>query len=81
MLEIDSMTANQMIQDESIEFHHSAVLRAIKEIIQCLWMIRVTHVFKEGNRVADGLALMIFSSPLGTYSYMLFYFSIDTNLP
>ncbi|KAH1048419.1 hypothetical protein J1N35_039203 [Gossypium stocksii] len=46
VLEMDSMTAIRLIQGESIEFH-SAVLQAIKEIIQYPWMIKVTHILRQ----------------------------------
>lgn len=43
----------------STKQYHSTVLRAIKDILQLDWMIQIKHVFKEGNKVANGLARMI----------------------
>ncbi|MBA0773274.1 hypothetical protein Gotri_008562 [Gossypium trilobum] len=39
-LEMNSMTAIQLIQDESVELHHSTMLLAIKEMIQRPWRIK-----------------------------------------
>ncbi|CAA7034573.1 unnamed protein product [Microthlaspi erraticum] len=33
------------------------------------WIVRVKHVYKEANRVADGLANHAFSFPLGFYLF------------
>ncbi|KAG8493837.1 hypothetical protein CXB51_011156 [Gossypium anomalum] len=45
-------------------------LEAIKNLLQLPWMVRIAHIFREGNRVADGLASMAFSRPLGRYTFM-----------
>ncbi|KAK5784767.1 hypothetical protein PVK06_039297 [Gossypium arboreum] len=39
--------------------------RTIKNILQLPWMVKVTHTFIEGNKVADGLESMAFSRPIG----------------
>lgn len=35
------------------------------------WLVRVSHVYREANRLADGLANYAFSLPLGFYSFNL----------
>ncbi|MFQ6670886.1 hypothetical protein Gotur_035609 [Gossypium turneri] len=68
--EMDSTVAIHLIQATSIEHHHLVVSQAIKDLFQLYWMVRVTHVFREGNRIVNGLELIASSRPLGRYIYM-----------
>ncbi|KAH1039205.1 hypothetical protein J1N35_040948, partial [Gossypium stocksii] len=49
---------------------YSTVSQAIKNLLQLPWMVRIEHIFREGNRVVDGLASMSFSRPFGRYIFM-----------
>ncbi|MBA0850957.1 hypothetical protein Goshw_010190, partial [Gossypium schwendimanii] len=74
---MDSTATIHLIQATSIEQHCSAVLRVIKDLFQLSWMVRVTHLFREGNQVADGLASMASSRPpssISTYNYQMKFF-------
>lgn len=33
------------------------------------WIVRVSHVYREANRLADGLANYVFSLPLGFHAF------------
>ncbi|KAH1038082.1 hypothetical protein J1N35_039825 [Gossypium stocksii] len=70
VLVMDSVAAIQLIQTFSIEHNHSTVLQAIKGLLQLSWTVQITHVFREGNKVVDGLASIVSSRPLGRYIFM-----------
>lgn len=67
---MDSTEVIYLIQINSTEQHHSMVLRAIKDDLQLDWMIQTKHVFRERNKVVDGLAWMASSRSLGKLIYM-----------
>ncbi|KAL1149537.1 hypothetical protein V6Z11_A10G197300 [Gossypium hirsutum] len=43
---------------------------AIKGLLQLSWTVQITHVFREGNKVVNGLTSMASSRPLGRYILM-----------
>lgn len=67
ILETNGKEAIQAIQANGKEQHCSAVICTIKDLLQCDWTIPLTHVFREGNKVEDGLASMTFSRPLNSF--------------
>lgn len=41
---------------------HGELVRRIKELLQQDWQVRVSHVFREGNMLADALAKLTLAS-------------------
>lgn len=52
---MDNIETIEMIQANEVEQSYSTVGCAIKDLLKCTWMVHVRYVFKEGNKVADGL--------------------------
>ncbi|CAN0916476.1 Putative ribonuclease H protein At1g65750 [Linum grandiflorum] len=56
-LQLDSTTAIYAITGQEIsDFRHRSCINEARELILRDWVLRVTHTFREGNRVADLLA-------------------------
>ncbi|KAH1089634.1 hypothetical protein J1N35_016891 [Gossypium stocksii] len=63
IIELDNTETIQTILKNIVDQHYSVMTLAIKNMLQFLWMFKVTRTFVEGNKIADGLALMAFSRP------------------
>lgn len=46
----------------------SFLVRLCHGLLSKDWIVRITHVYREANRLADGLANYAFSLPLGFHS-------------
>ncbi|CAL1408401.1 unnamed protein product [Linum trigynum] len=56
-LESDSQLAIQLINNRNDPVHpHATLLSAIRRRISQEWLVSITHVYREGNRVADWLS-------------------------
>lgn len=65
ILETDFKEAVHALQDLESEQNGSTVTRAIKFLLKRNWTVHLRHILREGNKVADGLVKMAFSSSLG----------------
>ncbi|KAH1073126.1 hypothetical protein J1N35_025454 [Gossypium stocksii] len=70
ILKMDSTEVIQVIQANVVGQHFSAVIQDIKNLLQFSWIVKVTHTFRKGNIVTNGLALVAFSRPLSRYIFM-----------
>ncbi|CAN0825572.1 Putative ribonuclease H protein At1g65750 [Linum grandiflorum] len=51
-----------------MDLHHQSVIKGIRELINHDWTVKVTHTYREGNRVADLLDHRGHNLPFGTHS-------------
>ena len=57
VLEVDSSSAIDLIKKESNSRHpYASVIKYVQQLIHRNWVVKVQHVFREGNRAADFLA-------------------------
>ncbi|CAL1397034.1 unnamed protein product [Linum trigynum] len=67
-LESDSQLAIQLINNRSDPVHpHATLLSAIRRKIGQDWLVSITHVYREGNRVADWLSKHSLVYPYGVH--------------
>ncbi|CAI0444865.1 unnamed protein product [Linum tenue] len=57
LLQLDSTTAINILtaQDQTVHKYHNLVLQ-FQGLIQRNWEVRISHIYREGNKVADFLA-------------------------
>lgn len=69
---VDNLAVVQMVNGEDRELHHNPVVRGVKNMLRRTWTVRVQHVYREGNAVANqmaalawryGMDLQIYRSP------------------
>lgn len=66
VLEVDSVLVVEFLQSEISDSHPLAFLvHLCHDFISRDWIVRISHVYREDNRIADGLANYVFSLPLG----------------
>ncbi|KAL9457054.1 hypothetical protein AB3S75_006148 [Citrus x aurantiifolia] len=65
-VEVDSKSVTQILENPTtpVNEHHSLIL-AIRELLSRDWIVRVNHIYREANIVADFLASFSLSFPLG----------------
>jgi len=69
-LEVDSKIVVGFLQTGIPDSHPlSFLLRLCYGFISRDWLVRISHVYREVNRLADGLANYAFSLPLGLYVF------------
>ena len=57
LVEIDSLSALQLIHNSPNRSHpYAAAIRLVKEYLDKPWEVHLSHVSREANKVADGLA-------------------------
>ncbi|CAN1160246.1 Putative ribonuclease H protein At1g65750 [Linum perenne] len=67
ILQLDSLaTVNAILGPPTEDLRHSHTLLGIDGLRQRDWQVSVHHVFREANQVADLLAHLGHSKPLGT---------------
>ncbi|CAL1352415.1 unnamed protein product [Linum trigynum] len=67
-LESDSQLAVQLINNRSDPVHpHATLLSAIRRKIGQEWLVNISHVYREGNRVADWLSKHSLVYPYGVH--------------
>lgn len=68
-LEVDSEIVVGFLRSGIVDTHPlSFLVHLCHGFISRDWIVRVTHVYREANRLADGLANYAFSLPLGFHS-------------
>ncbi|CAN1138640.1 Putative ribonuclease H protein At1g65750 [Linum perenne] len=68
-LQLDSQCAVQLLQGDDLEDHtHAATIIMARELLRRDWEVHILHVYRERNHVADYLANMGHSCPLGFHS-------------
>ncbi|KFK31801.1 hypothetical protein AALP_AA6G160600 [Arabis alpina] len=65
-IEVDSAIVVEFLKTGISEYHPlSFLVRLCHGFISRDWIVRIVHVYREANRLADGLANYAFSLPLG----------------
>ncbi|EEF37562.1 nucleic acid binding protein, putative [Ricinus communis] len=68
---------------EAIAGTHASLIRSIRGLLAQAWQVKVYHVYREGNFVADKMTVMANKLPLGFHSSrnlpMVFYNGCFTN--
>ncbi|CAL1402102.1 unnamed protein product [Linum trigynum] len=68
-IESDSQLAIQLINDRHDPVHpYATLLAAIRRRISRDWLVRIVHVYREGNRVADWLSKHSLVYPFGLHA-------------
>ncbi|CAI0467081.1 unnamed protein product [Linum tenue] len=67
ILQTDSTTAINLLKDADCHNPHYTLIAAIRELLARDWEIELVHVFREGNYVADYLASIGHSLPIGVH--------------
>ncbi|CAN1836512.1 Putative ribonuclease H protein At1g65750, partial [Linum perenne] len=68
-LQLDSQCAVQLLQGDDLEDHaHAATIIMARELLRRNWEVQILHVYRESNHVADYLANVGHSCPLGFHS-------------
>ncbi|CAN1293214.1 hypothetical protein LINPERPRIM_LOCUS21940, partial [Linum perenne] len=74
----DSLVAVEAANtNETVVGRHTSVVRTIQDWRSRSWDVRISHIFREGNRPADLLAHLGHNLPLGTH--LNCRFSLDIN--
>ncbi|CAN0870403.1 Putative ribonuclease H protein At1g65750 [Linum grandiflorum] len=56
-VQMDSQAAIQLLlADDEIAHQHSFEIARFRELLDRNWMVKVEHLYREGNRVTDYLA-------------------------
>ncbi|CAN0908809.1 Putative ribonuclease H protein At1g65750, partial [Linum grandiflorum] len=67
-VQLDSCAAIQLLLgDGEFTHQHSSEVASFREILDRDWLIKVEHIYREGNRSADYLAVLGHSLPLGVH--------------
>ncbi|CAN1767765.1 Putative ribonuclease H protein At1g65750 [Linum perenne] len=68
-LQLDSQCVVQLLQGDDLEDHaHAATIITARELIRRNWEVQILHVYRDSNHVADYLANVGHSCPLGFHS-------------
>jgi len=69
-VEVDSEVAVGFLKTEIGETHPlSFLVRLCQDFLSKDWTVRISHVYREANSLADGLANHAFSLPLGFHFF------------
>ena len=69
-LEVDSAVVVGFLKTGIEETHPlSFLVRLCHGYLSKDWIVRIDHVYREANRLADGLANYAFTLPLGIHSF------------
>ncbi|CAI0383552.1 unnamed protein product [Linum tenue] len=70
LLQLDSTTAINILtsQDQTEHRYHNLVLQ-FQRLLQQNWEVRVSHIYREGNKVADFLANKGHSASIGFHVF------------
>ncbi|KAL1221484.1 putative ribonuclease H protein [Cardamine amara subsp. amara] len=67
-LEVDSQLVVGFLQTRISDAHPlSFLVRLCHDFLSRDWIVRISHAYREANRLADGLANYAFTLPLGFY--------------
>ncbi|CAN1768488.1 Putative ribonuclease H protein At1g65750, partial [Linum perenne] len=81
ILQLDSFVAVNSINGASADdMRHSHTLNDIIKIQQRDWQVTIEHVYREANRVADMLAHLGHSKPLGTIFFLIMFLLLSVVL-
>ncbi|CAN0872407.1 Putative ribonuclease H protein At1g65750 [Linum grandiflorum] len=68
-VQTDSLAATILAeQQENTDYQHAQLMIQIQELLQQDWEVKIVHIFREGNFLADHLAGRGHSLSLGTHS-------------
>ncbi|CAN0855504.1 Putative ribonuclease H protein At1g65750 [Linum grandiflorum] len=69
-VQLDSRAAIQLLlADGEITHQHSSEIASLRELLDRNWLIKVEHIYREDNRVADYLAGLGHSLPFRVHSF------------
>ena len=78
-LEVDSEVVVGFLKQGIGETHPlSFLVRLCHGFLSKDWIVRISHVYREANSLADGLANHAFSLPLGFHFFDSVPFAVDT---
>ncbi|CAN0881249.1 Putative ribonuclease H protein At1g65750 [Linum grandiflorum] len=67
-VQLDSRAAFQLLLgDGELTHQHSSEVASFREMLDRDWLIKVEHIYREGNRAADYLAALGHSLSLGVH--------------
>ncbi|CAN1227754.1 Putative ribonuclease H protein At1g65750 [Linum perenne] len=73
IVQLDSCVAVQLLLGDGEDSHqHSSEIASSREMLDRDWMIKVEHIYREGNRVADYLAGIGHALPIGVHDVSSF---------
>ncbi|CAL1372638.1 unnamed protein product [Linum trigynum] len=84
VLQTDSRTARTLIDKATPQHPHYSCVAEIRQWLARPWLVRIEHVFREANFVADHLAFIGHSVPIGVHvihnpsSTLLYWLYFDT---
>lgn len=71
-VEVDSLCVYQMVAKSCrLNNKFSPLIWSIKEFLKRDWHIRINHIYREANYVADHMANLTLSFSLGLYMFMI----------
>ncbi|CAI0459079.1 unnamed protein product [Linum tenue] len=89
-LQTDSLTAVQLLRTEVKHHQHRTMITAARRLLELNWEVRIKHVFRESNFVADYMASIGHSMPVGVHmfdvpspmmNYWLYYDLVGVQTP
>ncbi|CAI0436181.1 unnamed protein product [Linum tenue] len=84
VLQTDSCTARTLIEKATPQHPHYSCVAEIRQWLARHWLVRIEHVFREANFVADHLASIGHSVPIGVHAIhnpsntLLYWLYFDT---
>ncbi|CAN1178262.1 Putative ribonuclease H protein At1g65750 [Linum perenne] len=67
-VQLDSLCAVRLISDlENTDHQHACIVKRFKALMNRAWRVRVTHIYREGNFLADYLASKGHTATLGLH--------------
>ncbi|CAN1149154.1 Putative ribonuclease H protein At1g65750 [Linum perenne] len=73
IVQLDSRVAVQLLLGDGEDSHqHSSEIASFREMLDRDWMIKVEHIYREGNRAADYLAGIGHALPIGVHDVSSF---------
>ncbi|CAN0905585.1 Putative ribonuclease H protein At1g65750 [Linum grandiflorum] len=67
-IQTDSVCAVQLLKSQDIHNHpHAALVLKFQELSRCDWDLKITHIYREANFMADSIAKEGYSLPLGLH--------------
>ncbi|CAL1414282.1 unnamed protein product [Linum trigynum] len=67
VLQMDSCTTKALIENATPQHPHYTLVAEIRRWLEQAWLVRIEHVYREANYVADHLASVGHSLPIGVH--------------
>ncbi|CAI0402747.1 unnamed protein product [Linum tenue] len=70
LLQMDSTTAiNILTSSEHMEQRYFILVQQFQELLNKSWEVKISHIYREGNKVTDFLANKVHSSSIGYHDF------------